>query len=258
MTCMRVINSMAVLAVMCLVRPVWADALLRDGLYLKSLPGRVVAESNDGPWTFQIQNDIKDKDSVVPKQTKLTLLPSGMLEVMLEDGKIQADSDVRIWAKVTLYQGKNYLFLMNYLCLSQPKAASVSEAEKRDRAASENRLQIPEAVLKRMAEQPVVHASGTPKAATILLNKIVINRVGYIDTREDKKVFVFDGLGYTVEGKPVEVLPCETLEGIERIQASGIGPYRFSIAGMTTAFRGREYVYLQRANRVYSHGNFGQ
>ena len=109
-----------------------------------------------------------------------------------------------------------------------------------------------------MAQQRVVQTAALPKVATILANKILINRLGYVKRQKEKKEFVFDGLGYSSADAPIQVLPCAALERIEILQDLGVGPYRFSIAGLTTTFRGQPYIYLQRALRVFSHGNFGQ
>jgi len=238
--------------------PAFAAPLLRDGLYARSVLGRIVAESDTGPWFLQLNNEVKDHNTVVPKGTRMELLPCAMLEVLLDDAKVLPETDVRIWAKVSLYQGKNYLFLMNYVGLSDPvKTPSQDPVPDVVLPAKVDRLEIPDAIKKRAAEQRVVHAAAQPTEATILTNRTLINRLGYVTTQNEQKVFVFDGLGYSAGDAPIEVLPCEALERIETVQNLGVGPYRFSIAGMTTTFRGQPYIYLQRAMRVFSHGNFG-
>ncbi|MCP4451005.1 MAG: hypothetical protein GY809_06055, partial [Planctomycetes bacterium] len=230
-----------------------------DGLYAKSVLGRVVAVSDTGPWFLELHSEVKDQNAVVPVGTRVELLPCGMLEILLGDAKVQPDTDLRVWAKVAQYRGKNYFFLMNYFGLSAPvPSLPQKQATEGDSPAKADRLQIPEAVKKRLAQQRVVHAAAIPKGATNLASKILINRFGYIKTHKDTKVFVFDGLGYATADAPIQVLPCGALERIETLQNRGVGPYRFSIAGMTTTFRGQPYIYLQRALRVFSHGNFGQ
>ncbi|NQV34360.1 MAG: hypothetical protein HQ515_16825 [Phycisphaeraceae bacterium] len=236
-----------------------AAPLLRDGLYAKSVLGRVEAVSETGPWFLQLHSEIKDQNMVVPKGTRMELLPCGMLEILLDDPKVKPETDVRIWAKVAQYRGKNYFFMMNYFGLSAPvKTLPQKQIAEDGSPVKVDRLQIPDALKKRMAQQRVVHTAAMPKVATILTNKILINRFGYVKSHKEQKVFVFDGLGYSAGHAPVQVLPCEALERIETLQDSGVGPYRFSIAGMTTTFRGQQYIYLQRAMRVFNHGNFGQ
>jgi hypothetical protein len=242
-----------------LTGPAQGVPLLRDGLYAKSVLGRVVAASDTGPWFLELHSEIKDQNTVVLAGTRVELLPCGMLEILLGDAKVRPETDLRVWAKVARYRGKNYFFLMNYFGLSAPvKPLPKAQTTEADSPPKADRLQIPEAVKKQLAQQRVVHTAAIPKVATILTNKILINRSGYIKTQKDTKVFVFDGLGYSTGDAPIQVLPCEALERIETLQNMGVGPYRFSIAGMTTTFRGQPYIYLQRALRVFNHGNFGQ
>lgn len=236
-----------------------AVPLLRDGLYAKSVQGRMVTTGDAGPWFLKLASDIKDQNTVVPVGTRLELLPCSTLEVLLEDGRVEPETEVRVWAKVTRYQGKNYLFLMNYVGLSaRPQAAATAQVVDANAPVKVDRLQIPEAIKKQAAQQRVVHAPAVAKEGTGSTSKILINRFGHVKTEKQKKLFVFHGLGYSMGDDPVQVLPSAALARIESLQDRGVGPYRFSIAGMSTRFRGRSYLYLQRAFRVYSHGNFGQ
>ncbi len=249
----------AVMGWLILTSPTQGTPLLRDGLYARAVLGRVKAVSDTGPWFLELRSEVKDHNTVVPMGTRVALLPCAMLETLLGDTKVKPETDVRVWAKVAAYQGKNYFFLMNYFGLSAPvEPLSQGQGPDAGSAAPVDRLQIPEAVKKQMAQQRVVHTAAVPRVATILTNKILINRSGYIRTDKDTKVFVFDGLGYSMADAPIQVLPCEALERIETLQDRGVGPYRFSIAGMTTTFRGQPYIYLQRALRVFNNGNFGQ
>ncbi|MCF7975128.1 MAG: hypothetical protein K9N55_15045 [Phycisphaerae bacterium] len=239
--------------------PAEASPLLRDGLYAKAVEGRVVAISDKGPWLFQIQSDIKDQNIVVPGGTRLELLPCAKLEQLLDDAKVAAHTDIRICAKITQYKGKNYLFLTDYLRLGQPLVQPVpDQPAEADAPAKVNRLQIPEAIKIQRVQHRVVYPPSLPRDANVLANRILINRFGYVETDRDQRVFVFDGLGFSEKDPPVRVLPCQVLERIEHVQNSGVGPYRFSIAGLTTTFRGQQYIALQRAFRVFNHGNFGQ
>ncbi len=249
----------SIMAWLMLAGPTQGTPLLRDGLYAKAVLGRVVAESDTGPWFLELHSEIKDQNTVVPGGTRVELLPCGMLEILLDDTRIKPETDVRVWAKVAQYRGKNYFLLMNYFGLSpQVKTLLQGPVAGETSPVKVDRLQIPDAVKRRVSQQRVVHTAGIPKVATILTNKILINRLGYVKSQKEQKVFVFDGLGYSSGDAPIQVLPCEALERIEILQNSGVGSYRFSIAGMTTTFRGQPYIYLQRAMRVFNHGNFGQ
>jgi len=258
MTRMRLLTGLAV-GLLITGGPAWCKPVLRDGLYAKSVQGHIEVISDTGQCLFQIQSDIKDQNTVVPKGTQFEFLPCAMLEILLGDTRVQPSTDVRIWAKITQYQGKNYLFLMNYLCLS-PLADNLPDTQVADvnSLAKTDRIEIPDFVKKQVAEQRIVHIAPLPEVAKPASNKIMINRFGHIGTRDGQKVFVFDGLGYSADAAPIGVLPCQALEHIETIQKLGVGPYRFNIAGMTTMFRGKQYIYIQRAFRVFNYGNFGQ
>jgi hypothetical protein len=239
--------------------PAFAEGLLRDGLYAKAVEGRLVAVSDKGPWLFQIQNEIKDQNAVVPGDTRLELLPCGKLQQLLDDDKVLPDTDLSICARIMQYQGKNYLFLTDYLRLGPPIAIRMPvSAADANVPARVDRLQIPEAITMQGAKQRVFYPPSLPEDANILVNKTLINRFGYVEIEKDQKVFVFDGLGFSKTDEPIRVLPCQVLEQIEHMQNSGVGPYRFSVAGVTTTFRGQKYMALQRAFRVFNHGNFGR
>lgn len=70
-------------------------------------------------------------------------------------------------------------------------------------------------------------------------------------------VFVLDALGMSGPEASLLVLPCEVLELTELRIAAALNPMRFRIAGIKTNFKGKDYLLLQKATRVYGHGNFG-
>ncbi len=70
-------------------------------------------------------------------------------------------------------------------------------------------------------------------------------------------VFVLDALGLSGDEGTMLVLPCEVLELTELRIAAALNPMRFRIAGIKTNFKGKNYLLLQKATRVYGHGNFG-
>jgi len=69
--------------------------------------------------------------------------------------------------------------------------------------------------------------------------------------------FVLDALGLNAPQVSLRVLPCEALELTEQRQSLEPEPVPFKIAGITTKYKGKYYLLLQKATRVYSYGNFG-
>ncbi|MHC4459634.1 MAG: hypothetical protein ACYS0I_21545, partial [Planctomycetota bacterium] len=71
-----------------------------------------------------------------------------------------------------------------------------------------------------------------------------------------KVSFVLDAIGRTEAKTSLRLLPCQALELAQRKQSASPDALRFKIAGIVTKFKGEDYLLLQRATRVYSHGNF--
>ncbi|MBN2272595.1 MAG: hypothetical protein JXN61_18425 [Sedimentisphaerales bacterium] len=76
--------------------------------------------------------------------------------------------------------------------------------------------------------------------------------------KQDKglPVFVLDALGMSVGQTTLHLLPCDALELTEWQAAEALNRPRFKIAGIKTMYRGKDYLLLQKATRVYGHGNF--
>lgn len=69
--------------------------------------------------------------------------------------------------------------------------------------------------------------------------------------------FVLDGFGLSAGTVSLQVLPCEALEFTEARVGSALNRMRFKIAGIRTKYKGKDYLLLQKATRIYGHGNFG-
>jgi len=68
--------------------------------------------------------------------------------------------------------------------------------------------------------------------------------------------FVCDGLGWNLEGPSCILLPSEALERAEEKQAQEPEPVRFVVSGIVTEYKGKQYLLLENATRIYSYGNF--
>jgi len=71
-------------------------------------------------------------------------------------------------------------------------------------------------------------------------------------------VFILDALGRNAPQVSLQLLPCEALEMTERGQSALPEAAPFKIAGIVTKYKGRHYLLLQKATRIYNHGNFGR
>lgn len=92
------------------------------------------------------------------------------------------------------------------------------------------------------------------------LDSILADRTATLIKKQDGNVpvFVLDALGLSGAEASLQVLPCEVLELTEMRIGAALNPMRFKIAGIRTKFRGKDYLLLQKATRVYGHGNFGR
>lgn len=90
------------------------------------------------------------------------------------------------------------------------------------------------------------------------LDSVIVDRTARLVKKAGGlPIFVLDPLGLSGAEGSLKVLPCEVLELTELRIGAALNPMRFKIAGIRTKFRGAEYLLLQKATRVYGHGNFG-
>ena len=90
-------------------------------------------------------------------------------------------------------------------------------------------------------------------------NSVFADRTAFL-VKDDKGrlKFVPDALGRNVQNLSFRLLPCAMLERTELIQTAEPETLRFKIAGIVTKYKGKKYMLLEKATRVYSHGNFGR
>lgn len=90
-------------------------------------------------------------------------------------------------------------------------------------------------------------------------DSVYVDRTGFLIEQDDGRlVFVPDALGRNVQKLSLNLLPCAALELTELKKAAEPDKVRFKIAGITTKYKGDNYLLLEKATRTYSHGNFGR
>jgi hypothetical protein len=100
-----------------------------------------------------------------------------------------------------------------------------------------------------------------PKTGKKVLEKdsILADRCAFLVKQNDGRLlFVLNALGRNDHPVSLRLLPCEALELTELTQSTIPEPVRFKIAGIVTKYKGEKYLLLQRAARIYSHGNFAR
>jgi len=238
-------------------------------------------------WFFEFDSDISDDKAVVKAGTSLELLPSSTLEKMTADvEKRAAASPVRnkspkattvpsvqtsngasykLWGRVTKYKGRNFIFPIYFLPLSEtkrpPPSTSQEPREKTGPTLNDpnDALTIPKEILEKLKTRKILRPEQLKKGLELKQDSILADRTGFVVRQgEGRLVFVFDALGRNVQQIILRLLPCQALESAERRQSAEADRLRFKIAGILTKYKGNHYLLLERTTRVYSHGNFGR
>jgi hypothetical protein len=263
--------------------------LLRDGFILRDIDGKLTGPDNYDVWLFELDSDITDNQAVIKAGTKLRLLPSATLEKIIADANERSVKRYRLHVRVTTYKGKNFLFPFYFLPISeavkqQPQTSEQTPPGTTTEAKSgqdpnlndENDiLTIPPDVLEKIeAARAKIAQSGqrisnsdeistgkqksTPeKQYQPVYDSALIDRAAIlVEQKNGEFAIVLDALGRNASQDLFRLLPCETMELTELKQSAELEPMRFKIAGITTKYKGNDYLLLQKATRIYSQGNF--
>ncbi len=104
--------------------------------------------------------------------------------------------------------------------------------------------------------KPVKQAESTA-ASSQGFDSILADRMGRLSQRDDGGFeFVLDAYGLSAKSVTLRLLPCQALELTEDKIAASPERSTFKIAGIRTKYKGEDYILLQRAVRIFSHGNF--
>ncbi len=272
---------------MCTASMVWElettkehQPLLQDGFALSGVDGKLTGPDSNDVRFFELSSDVNDFREQVDAGTKLELLPSSALEKTIADANGSSDASYRLWGRVTKYRDRNFIFPNHFLPLdkapsqepqkTQPQASKsaekppVKETVPQPAVSEPNDvLTLPPEIMKRLKEgrtisperfnrRPAVSKSGPVQ------DSILADRTAFLAKQDNgQPVFVLDALGLNVRPVSLLVLPCEALELAEQKQSAVPVPIRFKIAGIITKYKGKNYLLLQKATRIYSHGNFG-
>jgi hypothetical protein len=242
---------------------------LPDGSLVQGVEGRL---SKDGDrWRLELETRVRHGTKILDKGTALELLPSGALENLVADAGQRPGDRYRLSGQVATYRGWCTLFATSFL----PLAAETPDAngpsllpnpgQDPNRTPGSalpgkgDRLAIPESIQKRLTDYQAHRQraiGGTTRAPSRL--QVLLDQVGVVVRDQQKTFFVTDRLGQNAMAKALEILPCGTLESMERVQSQSPEPVRFRIAGLVTEYEGGTYLLLHRAVREYDYGNLGR
>ncbi|MGA2322907.1 MAG: hypothetical protein ABSG22_03570 [Sedimentisphaerales bacterium] len=243
------------------------DKLLPDDYVFAGVDGKLIQTAPD-KWTFEFESAANIGGVEIKAGQTLEMLGSATLEKMAADAKERNEAMFRIWAKVTRFEGKNYLFTVYYLPLR--KIDRPAEEKGRNEAntvtqavnAPNDVVNIPAeivALLRQSEVLPTTEAQATRQEELQLKqDTIFANRAGRVAARNGDYVFEADALGRGVGKFTIKLLPCQKLEDALLQVRSESNPVRFNVAGILTRYKGEQYLLLQKATRMYSYGNFGR
>jgi len=252
-------------------------ALLRDGHVVLGLRGQIRHSKDDNRWLFVAPEPITDGRGTIPPNAPIELLPSKALEKMggLLDEKRDTAS-VWITARVTLYRGANYLYVVYFVPMrslgTDRTNHTETDAGRADQSESANPETpgavptpstdpnmpsiLPDHIRRRLRPDVVLDLEKLPKMLETDRDVAIVDRTGYFTGTTGKRTFVLDGFGRRIEGLRFHVLPDVSLQQTETILDAWPGRMRFRVSGIVTRYNDEYYLLLQRAVRTYTHGNF--
>jgi hypothetical protein len=244
-----------------------SDKLLPDDYVFAGVDGKLIQTAPD-KWTFEFESAANIGGVEIKAGQTLEMLHSATLEKMAADAKEQTEPMFRLWAKVTKFEGKNYLFAVYYLSLRKTDRPAEEKGQNEVNTVTQavnapnDVVNIPAeivALLRQSEVLPTTEAQAT-RAEELQLKQdtIFANRAGRVSVRNGDYVFEADALGRGVGKFTIKLLPCQKLEDAITQVRSESNPVRFNVAGILTKYKGEQYLLLQKATRMYSYGNFGR
>jgi hypothetical protein len=265
-----------------------ARPLLPETAVLDRVDGKLLRIDANDTWLFELTMEVKTPDYQLAAGTRFVLLPSATLGRLVADVNDRFAPRYRLFARVTQYQGKNYLVPIYYLPLSKFKDDRSPEDSRlnpqsaiRNPQSGSSELAVPPEVLEQLKKQrPLRGPQKTTEAqkppAQVPPERVLVDCVGRIESSQfsvlssrsspvngqlstaNSWVFLPYALGWNLSNIEYELLPCTALEEALQKQAQVLDPIRFNVAGLVTEFKGKKYLLLQRAIVVYNYGNFGR
>jgi hypothetical protein len=244
--------------------------LLPEGLEFRQVEGTARLHERTRAWRFVTAKTLTEKKLTVPEGTELTILPGSALDKVIAYAAQASTVSLRIDAVITQYRKTNFLFLFDAapLTAAAPAPAPVQPAEPpKEETANIIRMAsdpnessvIPPEILQRMLPKQRTDFARMEEAARqteFVGDTMIVSRTGRFLRRQAGSEFVLDGFGRGISGRSFALLPCKTLEQVEKQISQSLGPIRYRVSGVVTTFRGKQFLLLQGAVRTYTHGNF--
>ncbi len=234
--------------------------VVEDGFVFGGIDGKL--RGGNGGWRFVFESDLSDGKGVIKAGQGLEVLASASLERMATDAGNRVDARYRLWGKITEYRKRNFVFPIYFLPLTKAdKRSEVAQTKEEGSPeatinAPNDILNIPDEIMAQLWKNEFVRAGQSGQGLAAEADSVLLDRTGFVAARGAGLFFELDGLGQGMQRVWFRLLPCRVLEQAQRQASSSANRVRFKVAGIVTRYKGRDYLLLQRAIRVYSHGNF--
>jgi hypothetical protein len=255
--------------------PLTAPSLLKDDFAIKGLYGTLSGPDANDAYFFKFDSELSDGTTSLKAKTALQLLPSSTLQKMLEDNAVNKTSNYRLWGKITRFENKNYIFPLHFWTLREEEKIAPPDSNEPDQPKTlpeidepNDTVKIPEDIMKKLETRKIIQPTQLKKGVELKQDFILADRTGFIlkkqleekDNKTSCYYFVLDAIGFNLQrGKstPYPLLPCYALQRANQKKLNELEQVRFKISAVVTQYKGRNYLLLQRAAKVQSHGNFG-
>jgi len=247
-----------------------SNLLLPEGLEFRQVEGTARLHERTKAWRFVTAKTLSERKLAVPAETELTILPGKGLDKIIAYAGEGVSVPVRIDAIITQYRKTNFLYLFDAVPLTavaQASAPTETPALPKEDAANILRMAadpnqtsvIPPQILQRMLPSQrtdLARMEQSARQTESVSDTVIVSRTGRFIRRPSGSEFILDGFGRNISGRSYALLPCKTLEQVEKQMEQALDSYRYRVSGVVTTFRGKQFLLLQGAVRTYTHGNF--
>lgn len=239
--------------------------LVEEGVAVNGIDGKLQLDQESGKWIFEPYSQIKGRYTSIEKDTQVPVLPSSMLENMTEALGKQKYAEFRVWGRIMRSPRYNTLYPIYAVGLkdvtADPNDDDSQQQPEIPAAYDPNAAVVmPEDVMKSLQPRRVVSNVQLTEALKDDEDAVIVDRSGLLGPApEDPNTYIFrlDGFGWNFQGLRFELLENEQLRDIvSDVNFDVLSPGRIEVSGVITKYQGKNYLLLQRAVKVYSHGNF--
>jgi hypothetical protein len=238
---------------------------LREGYIINGCNGIMKKVPDQDRWIFLPDTEIIDGRTSHASEQAIELLPCSTLEKMTSAIESDMTVSLRLWARVLTYKNENFLYPIYFIltsAVSEPAQQTPidtisSQAVPIPVEPNEPSI-IPDNIRSLLKPKKIVNLTRMRTLLDVENDAILANRTGFVSS-DPSFLFQPDGFGQNIDEMSFQLLRCSTLEATEKqLKSAGPGRQRYKIAGIVTKYKGKYYLFLQRATRTYTHGNFTQ